>query len=415
MNWLPKEAIAEKLNTVLRRKDLAFENLRKSSLAKINAAEWPSMQMELWKNLDLKPLYKSALSLNVQNSAATFSSPIDLSQSSVILFTNGTYLKDRSTHLDPQGIQIQEISEVVNPQQLEHTQDNIFLDLNTATFETGFHIVVEKNYVAKHPVVIVYQSTDSKITSYKNFIHLREGSCVEIIELFLGQDEIYLNTAFTHTLIDPNAHLKHSKLQTESLQAFHIGGTVVSQEKNSTFKSMVASFGARVARSDTLTVLHGDASDCHLQGLYFGSGEQTLDHFTSIDHATAHTTSNELYKGILNDESRGGFSGKIIVRKDAQKIDSKQLTRNLLLSKNALADTLPQLEIFANDVKCSHGATIGELSDEEVFYLRSRGLSLAQAKRELVMAFAGESLDFSEFEPLKKYILSLIERKMSFA
>jgi FeS assembly protein SufD len=194
-------------------------------------------------------------------------------------------------------------------------------------------------------------------------------------------------------VIGENATVDHSKMQRESESAFHVGSLHVAQERSSQLTTHSISLGGAIVRSDIDTALGGEGSGCVLNGLYLVRGQQHVDQHTFIDHARAHCDSHELYKGILDGKSRGVFDGRIVVQKDAQKTNSGQVNRNLLLSSDAIIDTKPQLEIHADDVKCTHGSTIGQLDESSIFYLRSRGIGLEEARQMLTYAFASEVLD----------------------
>ncbi len=187
--------------------------------------------------------------------------------------------------------------------------------------------------------------------------------------------------------------MEHCRLQNENGRAFHIATVQAVQERDSHWISHSIATGARIARNQVQTRLEGEGAEAILNGLYLGRDEQLIDHHTVVDHARPHCESHEFFHGILADRSHGVFNGKIFVRQDAQKTNAKQTNRNLVLSENAIIDTKPQLEIFADDVKCTHGATVGQLNDEALFYLRSRGIGAAQARRMLIRAFAEDVVE----------------------
>ena len=202
--------------------------------------------------------------------------------------------------------------------------------------------------------------------------------------------DCYLTNAVTEIVLGEDAVLDHYKIQRESARGTHISATHAAGGRNATFRSHSMSFGGSIVRNDVNVLLDGEGVDCTLNGLYLGNDEQLVDNHTTIDHAKAHCGSHEVYKGILGGHARAVFNGKIIVRPDAQKTDAKQTNKALLLSDEAQINTKPQLEIFANDVKCTHGAAVGQMDDEAIFYLRARGLSETQARNLLIRAFAGD-------------------------
>ncbi|MCZ6602658.1 MAG: Fe-S cluster assembly protein SufD, partial [Planctomycetota bacterium] len=215
------------------------------------------------------------------------------------------------------------------------------------------------------------------------------------------RDGAYFTNAATEIVVEENAVVDRYKLQEESLDAFHLAATHVTQARNSVFSSHSISLGGSIVRNDLGSVLDGEGIDCNFRGLYLAQGNQHVDNHTSIDHARPHSQSRELYKGILTDEARGVFNGRVLVRKDAQKTDARQTNKNLLLSGKCLVNTKPELEIYANDVKCAHGATIGQIQEEAIFYLRSRGIGKDEARNILTYAFANEVLDGIQIEAIR--------------
>jgi len=221
-----------------------------------------------------------------------------------------------------------------------------------------------------------------------------KNSRFTVVESYVGADGgQYLTNAVSEALIGENAIVDHLRIQQEGDQAYHLSAAWSRQQRNSRYTNFTIDLGGKLVRHDTRSVLDGEGGEANLFGLCVTRGEQHVDNHTSLDHAKPHCNSRELYKGILRDRSRSVFTGRIVVREGAQKTDAKQSNANLLLSEEALAHTRPQLEIYADDVKCTHGATIGRMSDEAIFYFRSRGISEADARHLLVSAFAGEVLD----------------------
>jgi Fe-S cluster assembly protein SufD len=227
----------------------------------------------------------------------------------------------------------------------------------------------------------------------RNLIVLDDDSQAVIVECYIGSPgDTYFTNAVTEVVAGGNARLIHHKLQVESEQAFHIGTMQAEIGHSAIFTSHAVQLGGAIARNEINAVLAGDGSEGVLNGLYLVTGGQHVDNHTRIDHVKPHGTSRELYKGILHGKSRGVFSGKIYVHKEAQKTDARQTNKNLLLSENALVNTKPDLEIYADDVKCAHGSTIGQIDPEQIFYLRSRGLGQEEARNLLTYAFASEML-----------------------
>ena len=281
-----------------------------------------------------------------------------------------------------------------------------FVALNTAFFADGAFIEIPKGIVLQEPIHIlqISQGSGKPTVSYpRNLVLVGDMGQASIIETFLslGEDTTFTNTA-TEIVAGEGALVHYSKVQQESDAAFHYARIPVQQERSSNVMTHSVQLGGLLTREDVENVLAGEGAESHLYGLYVISGRQHVDNHTTIDHAKAHCSSREVYKGVLEGKSQGVFNGKIIVRADAQKTDSKQSNKNLLLSEDAIINTKPQLEIFADDVKCTHGATIGQIDGEAIFYLRSRGIDADEAKRLLTYAFANDVMERIKFQPLRE-------------
>jgi FeS assembly protein SufD len=223
-----------------------------------------------------------------------------------------------------------------------------------------------------------------------------------IVETYVGPEgTTYFTNAVTEVFAGEDAVVDHYKVQQESLDAFHVASMHLHAARSSNVSSHSFALGGKLVRNDIIALLDGEGAECTLNGLYVADGDRLIDNHTSIDHAKAHCPSHEIYKGILGGKARAVFNGKIIVRQDAQKTDAKQTNRALLLSDGAPINTKPQLEIFADDVKCTHGAAIGQLDEDAIFYLRARGLTYFEARDMLIHAFAGDILNRVRIEPLR--------------
>ena len=290
-------------------------------------------------------------------------------------------------------------------------QDHAFVALNTAFFEDGALISVPPNTVLEKPVALVFVSlpqVEPGMTHPRNLVLVGAGAQATFIEIHIGfapsdgsSAVPYFTNAVTEVVAGENAIVDYTRIQQESEEAFHVGILQVEQGRSSSVTTHSIALGGRLDREEVRAVLNGEGAEALLHGLYVIGGRQHVDNHTLIDHAKPHCASREVYKGVLDGHAGGVFNGKIAVRKDAQKTDSKQSNKNLLLSENATINTKPQLEIYADDVKCTHGATIGQIDPEAVFYLRSRGIGLAEARNLLIQAFANDVLDRIKFEPLR--------------
>jgi len=289
---------------------------------------------------------------------------------------------------------------------------NSFAALNQALFTDGAFIFVPPGVEVAEPVQLIYISSakqNGEAIQPRNLIIAEANSQVTIVESYLSNGNVaHLTNAVTELVAGENASVEHVKVQDESAGAFHIA--TIAGEFGRTSKVNVHSFalGAKLSRNNIRTKLAGEGLECILNGLYLTKDEQLADHHMIVEHAEPHCASHEYFNGILDDKSKGVFHGRILVREIAQKTDAKQTNKNLLLSDDATADTKPQLEIYADDVKCTHGATIGQLNAESIFYLRSRGMSEDTARRMLIHAFAGEIIERIRCEPAREVLDKLV-------
>jgi Fe-S cluster assembly protein SufD len=285
-----------------------------------------------------------------------------------------------------------------------------FAALNTAFIQDGAWIEVPKRRELPKPIYLLYvtvSGANPAVTHPRNLILLGRESQATLIEGYLGfGPSPYLTNAVTEIVLGENSILDYVKFGSESETAFHLATVKIHQARNARAHATTVTLGARLTREDTAAVLDGEGAEATLNGLYVLTGEQHADNHTTLDHARPHGSSRELYKGILDGRSTGVFNGKIIVRQDAQKTDSKQSNKNLLLSEDAAINTKPQLEIYADDVKCTHGATIGQMDAEALFYLRSRGIGRPEARNLLTVAFANDVLDKIKYPPLRERLKS---------
>jgi Fe-S cluster assembly protein SufD len=302
-----------------------------------------------------------------------------------------------------------------------------FIALNTAFFADGAFVHVPASTVIEKPIHLQFISTGGDRVSSLNdprpplnymahprvLLVLGDQSQAAVVESYAGPAGTeYFTNVVTEVVLGEEAVLDHYKLQHESNQAFHIGAIYVKAARGSNCASHSVSLGGALVRNDVVAVLGGEGVQCTLNGLYLADGQRHVDNHTTIDHAMPHCDSREIYKGILADRSRGVFNGKIIVRPDAQKTDAKQTNRALLLSEDAQINAKPELEIFANDVKCTHGAAVGQLDKDAVFYLRARGIGLVEARHMLIHAFAGDVLNRLPLLAVRKGVEDVLHRQL---
>jgi len=301
----------------------------------------------------------------------------------------------------------------------KHAAANPFVDLNTAFFEEIAVIDVAPGAVVETPIHVLHFSNASgqpALVSPRLLLRAGERSQVTIIESYAGSGAApVLTNATSDFVLAPGAVVHHVKVQREAATTFHVASMFADLGRASTLHSIAVTFGARIARNDIVAELAGEGAECTLNGLYLADGDALVDTHTIIDHAQPHCPSHEVYKGILAGRSRAVFNGKIIVRPDAQKTNAKQTNKALLLTDDAQINTKPQLEIFADDVKCTHGAAIGQLDDEAMFYLRARGVGEVDARSMLIHAFASEILDGIGPEAVRGRVQVVMEEKLAIA
>ena len=288
--------------------------------------------------------------------------------------------------------------------QLADANTRAFAALNTAFTHDGAYVFIPDGVVLQEPLQLLFVSAgDGATMSHpRSLIVAGDRSQARIVETYVSAPGVkHFSNAVTEVVAGEGAVIDHYKVQEESVDAFHIASMHIHAARSSNVSTHAFTLGGRLVRNDIIAVLDGEGAEATLNGLYLADGDRLVDTHTTIDHAKPHCPSHEVYKGILGGNARAVFNGKIIVRQDAQKTDAKQTNRALLLSDHATINTKPQLEIFADDVKCTHGAAIGQLDEDALFYLRARGLTFAEARDLLIHAFAGEILDRVQIEALK--------------
>jgi Fe-S cluster assembly protein SufD len=304
----------------------------------------------------------------------------------------------------PDGLQVLSLTQALQRQpaliepyftQMGDFPSHAFQYLNDALMHTGFVIIVPPGVKLATPIHVLFvnQAAEQQL-HLRNLIIAGPDSEVTVIEHFVGeQEQAYFTNTVTQVDCQARAQVTHVKLIQEGLQAYHVGNVVARQAKESIFNSFSFALRGGWTRSDTQITLAEPFAACQLQGLYLGQAKQHIDHHTFVHHATPHGCSKEFYKGVMTDESRAVFNGRVLVAKDAQKTDATQQNKNLLLTDKAEVDTKPQLEIYADDVTCAHGATVGQLDQQALFYLRSRGIEQMHARALLIEAFAAEIIE----------------------
>ena len=290
-----------------------------------------------------------------------------------------------------------------------------FTALNTAVLRDGVFVHVAANVELAAPIHVIYVAAGAHEAAAhpRSLVVLERGARASLVESYVTLEQAtYFTNVVTEVSLAENAWLEHARLQRESDAAFHVGHTEVVQARDSHYRNFALQMGARIARHDLNVRLAGSNTETLMYGLYFGRGEQLVDNHTAIHHDHPNCNSWEVYKGVLDDRSRGVFNGKIYVKPEAQKTDAKQTNRAILLSDHAKIDTKPQLEIFADDVKCTHGATVGRLDEQALFYFKSRGIPAELAQRLMIYAFCAEVVDEVAIEPVRDELNRLVRERV---
>lgn len=409
---------------------LAFQN---KSFRELEHLEFPTRKNENWKYTNFG---------QVLNQPFQESSKIILDQKTVdalkipgldaiyLTFVNGIFYPEFSDLKDLQsGISILPIQSALKDDKFSQLvknkleaaledAENTFETLNLSFAKNGLYIQIDKGVQLEKPVCLLHFCTEGEppLAIFPQlFVEVGAESKSEIIEIFSDQKQVgeVFSNGLTNFVVGENARLDHYKLQNFSSNISQISNSKVWQKRDSLFNSFVVDLGGKMVRNNLNTTLTGTNTETHFYGIYLPKKDQHIDNQTFIDHAVPNCLSNELYKGVIGAEGRGVFNGKVMVRPDAQKTNAFQKNANLILDDSAIMDSKPQLEIFADDVKCSHGATIGQLSEESIFYLRSRGLTNAAAKALLQYAFLGEVVGNFQIEPVKKLVENWILQKLN--
>jgi Fe-S cluster assembly protein SufD len=402
---------------------------RKAGLALFAELGFPTLQHEDWRFTNVAPLTKlpfepmfQAPVVNGAETRALDEFAFTKLAGTRLVFVNGHYSPKLSTvEKFPGGVKVGSLAAALTSDaplvekylgRCTPAPDNAFAALNQAFFLDGAFVQVPEGVEVEAPIQLVYICSTSEIgatVSPRNLIIAGANSRVTIVESYITTtDTAYFTNAVTEIFAGDHAYVEHLKFQDEAQPAFHIAAIHGEFGRASNVNIHSFALGAKLSRNSIRTKLAGERLVCILNGLYLTRGEQLADHHMIVEHAQPHCASHEYFNGILDDKSKGVFHGRILVQQIAQKTDAKQTNKNLLLSDDATADTKPQLEIYADDVKCTHGATIGQLNDESIFYLRSRGIGTDTARQMLIHAFAGEIIERIKCEPVRELMDKLV-------
>jgi Fe-S cluster assembly protein SufD len=403
--------------------------LRERGIRRFAEAGFPSTKDEWWRFTSVEPIargrFVEASERLPDVSAAVREVAVGDPGSLVAVFVNGRFAPQASS-LDrlPTGVTIGGLAaaleshpEVVREHlgKVANVETNPFTALNTAFFRDGAFVHVARNVVVEQPIQLIFVSSangEPTVAHPRSLIVFEDGAQASLVEQYLGSGGTSWTNVVSEMVLGENAVVDAYRVQREREDAFHTATSQSRQGRSSVYSSVVFAFGSRLSRHDITATLDGEGAECTLNGLSVLRGEQHVDHHTTLEHAKPHCPSWEVFNGVFDDRSRGVFTGRIIVQPGAQRTDSKQTNNNLLLSEEARADSQPQLEIYADDVKCTHGATLGPIDSKALFYLRSRGLDLEAARNLLTYGFGAEVLNSVSVEPLREQLDTLLQRRL---
>ncbi len=405
-----------------------LKKTRESAIKRFSEIGFPTQRNEAWKYTRVAPIEKRAFippaetpEVSAADVERFYLSDTDCHH---LVFVNGRFSAPLSTAGElPEGVIIEDLSGALKrtPELLEDVlaggdSDNRhgFSDLNSAFMQDGAVVKLSKDAVVTYPIHLIFVSTGRQtefVTNPRILVRAERGSRAAIVESYVSLDDaVYFNNVRTDVVVGASACIEHYKLQRESRKAFHVADLRVHQSAGSAFHSHSISFGGALVRNDIRVALDAEGAVCSLNGLFLADGRQHVDYHTYVDHYKPGCESREFYKGILSGHARGVFNGAVYVHPGADKTDAQQTNNNLLLSRDAEIDTKPQLEIYADDVKCSHGATVGQLDESMMFYLRSRGLDEQAARGLLVYGFARDIIDRIEVNTIRKRLADSLLR-----
>ena len=400
----------------------AVKALRRMAIDRFAHLGFPTLRQEEWRQINVAPIVQTAFERPSGPEPAVDLSqldPLSVGAAARLVFVNGRFSSrlSRLPQVDvlPQGVLVGSLAEALEtiPDKVEpwlgqqaRFEEQPFVALNTAFLRDGAFIFVPRGAVVEQPIHVLYYSTANAdgqpyAVFPRNLFVTGENSQVTIVETYAGEG-VYFTCPVTELVAGPASIVDHYKLQRESREAYHMATFQVGGERGCAPSSHSISIGGALVRNDVVAVLDGEGIDCILNGLYLAEGRQVIDNHMRVEHAKPHCASHELYKGILDGSARAVFNGLIHVHPGAQKTDAKQSNRNLLLSSGAIANSNPQLEIFADDVKCTHGSTVGQLDEDAIFYLRSRGIGEEAARSLLTYAFASDIVERIKVEPVRR-------------
>lgn len=395
-----------------------LKHLRENAFDSFEKTGFPTPENEEWKYTNVATINKETFEISLEKTEVEFERFVyEEAKTSQLVFVNGVF-NSRASNLSalPESVVALNLKDALTDEKYESVirenlarvvdyNENGFTALNTAFLNDGAFLYLPKDVKVEAPIHFLFVSTEGVASFPRVLLIAERGSEATIIENYIGETEKnYFTNAIVEIVLADDAKLKHYRVQRESVSAFHVGTTRAELNRGSSYNSTNINLGAQLSRHNVSVKFNQTGGEAWVDGLYFVGDSQHTDTHSLIDHAEPHCTSHQIYKGILDGKSRAVFNGKVYVHRDAQQTDAQQTNRNLLLSTDARVDTKPQLEIYNDDVKCSHGATVGQLEDDELFYLLSRGLHTDLARNLLTYGFAEEIINKIEIESIKRQL-----------
>jgi Fe-S cluster assembly protein SufD len=380
------------------------QDVREQAAQRFAQLGWPTPQQEEWKYTNVAPIARVPWKFGAPGPIVDHDARFHARAAAELVFVNG--------HLVEQSAPLWKTANGEHYARYADYMRHPFTALNTANAQDGARIEIPEGTVVEGFIHLLFIGDGDGIWSHpRNLIVVGRNAQVAVVETYVGRGAYFTN-AVTELVAQEGAVVDHTKVECESLQAFHVGTLQIHQGRSSSVTSRCFAIGGALARNEINVALAGEGASITLDGLFTLTGNQHADNHTVIDHLYPHCDSVELYKGILDQSARGIFDGRIIVRPDAQKTSSRQTNHNLLLSETAIVDSKPTLEIHNDDVKCNHGSTIGQLDEEAMFYLRSRGIGETEARELLIYAFASEIVDRIKIEAVREQVRRQMFRRM---
>ncbi len=397
----------------------ALRHLRKAAIARLDALGFPGPRDEEYRFTPIQPLLQTPFQMAAANvhdrvdDCVALKHAIEIPDAIKLVLVNGFLARTSALQDLPKGMSIGSLAKACSEQAdlvESHLGKYVKVDrmpfalLNTAFFQDGVFIHLPAQCVVERPIHLIFLSTaeQPQVNYPRQLLIAEKGSRATVLETHLSLDNgVPFTNCISEYLLDPSANIDHYQVQQTSRNGFHFSTQFARLTQGSQYRSHLLQWGGKLVRNDVMAVLDGADAECTINGLVHVDGQRLIDHHTVIDHAQPNCPSHELFKHIVDGDGQAVFNGKIFVRQDAQKTDAKQTNQTLLLSPNGRVLTKPQLEIFADDVKCTHGATVGQLEEEALFYLRSRGISQEQAQSLLTFAFANDIIHRIQLLPLR--------------